>query len=47
MYKLLNTIRMPTTHARTADPFNADAPVGFLTAWAELQAALRDNPPAA
>jgi hypothetical protein len=46
MYKLLNTIRTPTTHAHTADPFNADVPEGFLAAWAELQAALRAKPPA-
>ncbi|KAJ7327438.1 hypothetical protein DFH08DRAFT_1084675 [Mycena albidolilacea] len=46
MYRLLNTIRIPTMHACTADPFNADTPVGFLTAWVELQAALCNNPPA-
>jgi hypothetical protein len=31
---------MPTTHTRTANPFNADTPVGLLAAWAELQADL-------
>jgi hypothetical protein len=45
MHALLNRLHMPTTHARSADPFNAPA-VGLLPAWAELQAALRANPPA-
>jgi hypothetical protein len=49
MFNFLNSIRMSTTHARTADPFNAaaDLPDGFLADWAALQADLRANPPAA
>jgi hypothetical protein len=45
---VLNKFCMPTTHACTADPFNAanNLPVGFLAGWAALQADLRVNPPA-
>ncbi|KAJ7789058.1 hypothetical protein B0H14DRAFT_3503459 [Mycena olivaceomarginata] len=39
---------MPSAFPRTADPFNADLPPGFLEDWAELQAiqaAARDDTP--
>ncbi|KAJ7797916.1 hypothetical protein B0H14DRAFT_3493139 [Mycena olivaceomarginata] len=39
---------MPSAFPRTADPFNADLPPGFLEDWAELQAiqaAAHDNAP--
>jgi hypothetical protein len=47
-FKQITKAKMPSAFPRTADPFNADLPPGFLEDWAELQAiqaAARDDTP--